>query len=100
MLNKLSVNKKTGGSGLPTWREHAVSLQVLAMVFLFFSLIGQIRPANSLVLINAAGPEGALLLVFLLLFITCRFVRLHLEMPLLLALLVSLTGNLQSATDT
>lgn len=71
------------------WRELALSLQVVSLILLSWSLIGQIRPADSLKLLNFVGPEGAFLAAFLLLFVSCRYCSVHFEMPLFLALLAS-----------
>ncbi|MDD3147956.1 MAG: sulfatase-like hydrolase/transferase [Candidatus Riflebacteria bacterium] len=74
-------------------------MQVISLILLGWSLIGLIRPAESLVLLNLAGPEGTFLGIFLVLFCLCRFSSLHMRIPLLLALGCSLAGVYQTVVS-
>ncbi len=92
-LQKIAANNIGISS---SWMNSAVSLQILAVILLFWSLIGQIRPADASEILTMTGPEGAFLAVFLCLFAFSRYIRLQRSLPLLLGLLVTMATLFQS----
>lgn len=75
------------------WRLLALSFQALAFVLLVLGLVGQIRPADSLQMLNIAGPEGIFVLVALLSLIVLKRRPVTILLPLYGMLIVSLAST-------
>ncbi len=93
--NKQKISPENAGNS-KSWQRSALALQIIAVIMLFWSLIGQIRPPDAIEILILTGPEGAFLAVFLCLFVACRYIRLQRSLPLLLTLTASLAGLVQS----